>query len=125
MKSSFLLIAVLAIAVTGLVITNPGPEEYTRYATRQVGNYLTVEVCTELPTGLGGLLAEQCPEMVRSALPQLEAIVRDRTQRLNFGVASLYRTTFGIPEFPMLPNYQAETVGVVKQFITYRLAKVS
>lgn len=126
MKLSVLLtFALLCALIAGLVITNPGPEAYVEYATVQASSYLSEEICNDLPAGLGGLLTEQCPEIMLSVEPQLETILRDRTERLNIGIASLYRTSFGIPEFPFLPEYRAETIGIVNQFLTYRVAKIA
>jgi hypothetical protein len=125
MKPSVILSAVvLAISVGGLVVTNPAPEAYTRYATEQAEQYLSTEICTELPAGLGPLLADQCPELVQTLQPQVATLIEDRTERLNLGVASLYRTTLGIPELTMLPQYRIETLGILGQFITYRAEQI-
>ena len=126
MKLSVLFTATLVCAaVAVLVITNPGPEAYIQYATTKASRYLSEEVCTDLPAGLGDLLTEQCSEILQSTRPQLETILRDRTKRLNLGVASLYRTSFGIPEFPFLPEYRAETLGIFRQFVTYRVSQTA
>ncbi|HEY9889896.1 MAG TPA: DUF4359 domain-containing protein [Candidatus Obscuribacterales bacterium] len=123
--STLLSLALLALAIAGLVITNPGPESYAQYASAQARTYFSEEVCDDLPPGLGSLLTEQCVDLVQQLQPQLEALMRDRTERLNLGVASLYRTSFGLPEIPLLPVYRAETLGIVKRFFTYRLERVS
>lgn len=117
---------VLAIAVASLVVTNPSLDEYARYATRQASAYLSDQVCTEIPAQFGGgLLTEQCAGAVQRLLPELENLLRDRTERLNLGVASLYRTTFGIPDLPLLPEYRFETIGIAKRFITYRMSRTA
>jgi hypothetical protein len=116
--------AVLCASVAGLVITNPGPEAYLDYATTQSSQYLSAEVCNDLPEGLGSLLAGQCAEMLQSIEPQLESILRDRTQRFNLGIASLYRTSFKIPQIPFLPEYRAETLGILKRFVTFRVEQL-
>ena len=91
------------------VVTNPGPTAYARYVSVQAETYLSEEICAELPPGLGNLLADQCAELVETLQPQLDSLIRDRTNRLNLGVASLYQTSFGIPELPMLPEYKGES----------------
>jgi len=121
--SALISLVVLAIATAGLVITNPGPEDYALYVRAQAETYLAEEICTELPPALGELLIGPCADMVESLGPQLDTLIRDRTERLNFAIGSLYRTTLGIPEFPMLPSYRVETLGIVQRFITYRVAE--
>lgn len=124
MKLSVLLSAILlAIATAGLVVTNPGPEAYALYVREQAETYLTEEICTELPPTLGELLTGQCTDMVQSLGPQLDTLIRDRTERFNFAIGSLYRTTLGIPELPMLPSYRVETLGILQRFFTYRLSE--
>ena len=69
------------------------------------------------------LLVDQCAELVETLQPQLDSLIRDRTNRLNLGVASLYQTSFGIPELPMLPEYKVETLGILRRFFTYRASQ--
>jgi len=121
--SALISLVILAIATTGLVITNPGPEDYASYIREQAETYLADEICTDLPPALGESLMGQCADMVASLGPQLDTLIRDRTERLNLAVVSLYRTSLGIPGFPMLPSYQVETLGVLRRFITYRVAE--
>ncbi|MGD1927458.1 MAG: DUF4359 domain-containing protein [Leptolyngbyaceae cyanobacterium] len=124
MKPATLLsIVLLVIAIAGLVVTNPGPTAYARYVSVQAETYLSEEICAELPPGLGNLLADQCAELVETLQPQLDSLIRDRTNRLNLGVASLYQTSFGIPELPMLPEYKVETLGILRRFFTYRASQ--
>lgn len=121
MKLSVLLGTVLlAIATAALVTTNPGPEAYIRYVSNQAETYLSEEICTDLPPSITELLGGQCGEVVQSLQPQLDTLIRDRTQRFNLAIASIYRTSLGIPNFPMLPQYRVETLGIAKRFITYR-----
>jgi competence protein ComGC len=124
MKLSVLLGAVvLAITTAALVVTNPGPEAYAEYVGTQAQTYLTDEVCTDLPAGIGDLLGNQCGEMVQSLMPQLDSIIRDRTERLNFAIGSIYRTSLGIPDMPMLPEYRVESLGIVNRFFTYYISQ--
>ncbi|MGF1457777.1 MAG: DUF4359 domain-containing protein [Leptolyngbyaceae cyanobacterium] len=121
--SVFLSATVLAIAIAALTITNPGPDAYTRYISAQAETYLSEEVCTDLPAGLGELFVGQCADMVASLQPQLETIIRDRTERWNFVIGSIYRTSLGLSEMPMLPEFRAETLGILRQFITYHVSQ--
>lgn len=121
-----LILVLLAIAVTGLVVTNPDPEDYARYATQQANRYLSEQVCNEVPAELGGgLLQEQCAGMVETMMPQLAQVLRDRTDRINLGVASIYRTSFGLPGLPFLQEYRTETLGIVQRFFTYRMSQAN
>ena len=115
---------VLAIATAVLVVTNPGPDAYVSYVHEQAKTFLTDEVCTELPAGIGELLGSQCDEMVQSLIPELEDLIRDRTNRLNFAIGSIYRTSLGIPNVPMLPEYRIETLGILDRFFTYNMSQV-
>ena len=124
MKLSTLLgTGLLIVTIASLVITNPGPTAYARYVSVKAETYLSEEICTELPPGLGSLLSDQCVEFVQTLQPQLDSLIRDRTNRLNLGVASLYQTSFGIPELPMLPEYKVETLGILRRFFTYRASQ--
>lgn len=126
MKLSVLIGAiVLAIATAALVVTNPGPDAYARYISEQAETYLTAEVCTDLPAGIGDLLGDQCGEMLQSFKPQLDSLIRDRTDRLNLAIASIYRTSLGIPGFPMVPQYRVETLGILNRFFTYYASQES
>ncbi|MGF1524966.1 MAG: DUF4359 domain-containing protein [Leptolyngbyaceae cyanobacterium] len=126
MKTSALIgLLLLAIVTGGLVLTNPQPDAYELYAQEQAEQYLSNEVCNDLLEGLDELFSgAQCGELVQTFEPTIQALIRERTQRLNLGVASIYRTTFGIAELPMLPSYQVETVGIFGKFITYRATQV-
>jgi len=121
MKLSVLVgLVLVAIATVGLVVTNPGPEAYARYVSAQAETYLVGEVCAEMPPTVGELFAGQCDELVQSLQPQLDTLIRDRTQRLNLAIASIYRTSLGMP---MLPTYRTETLGILNRFITYRVSQ--
>ncbi|MBE7379783.1 MAG: DUF4359 domain-containing protein [Leptolyngbya sp. SIO1E4] len=117
-------VLLLAIATGGLVVTNPDLDAYEQYASRQAEQYLTEEICTELPKEVNDLLGGQCVEVVQTLQPNVERLIRDRTERLNLGVASIYRTSLGIPELAMLPRYEIETIGILGRFITYRATQV-
>ncbi|MEM0979298.1 MAG: DUF4359 domain-containing protein [Cyanobacteria bacterium P01_H01_bin.58] len=109
---------------TVLVVTNPSPAAYETYALEQTEKYLNEEVCTDLPEGVSQLLGGQCVEIIQTLQPQIMPLIRDRTKRLNIGIASIYRTSLGIPGLEILPRYEIETVGILKRFLTYRAQKV-
>lgn len=114
----------LAAAIAGLVLTNPSPETYNAYASQQAKSYLQNEVCDDIPEDIRNFLPGQCSEIVQTFQPEIDTIIREQTQRLNLGVASVYRTSLGIPQLPMLPRYQVETLGIAQQLITYRAERV-
>ena len=103
--------------VGGLVATNPDPEAYQVYATAQVNRYLNDEVCNQIPSEVADLFQGRCAEIVEIAQPQLQTLIRDRTERLNLGILSLYQTRMGIPELGMLPQYEVKTLGIVGRFL--------
>lgn len=125
MKPSVLLsLLILLVMSTVLVVTNPSPAAYETYALEQTEKYLNEEVCTDLPEGVSQLLGGQCVEIIQTLQPQIMPLIRDRTKRLNIGIASIYRTSLGIPGLEILPRYEIETVGILKRFLTYRAQKV-
>lgn len=118
--SALLSTLLLAVMAGGLVVTNPPPNAYELYASEQAEKYLNDEVCNELPSGLSKFIGEECPKIAQKLKPEVERLIRDRTERLNLGVASIYRTSVSIPE---LIGYEVETVGILGRFITYRAAQ--
>ncbi len=114
----------LAAATGGLVMTNPPTDAYLLYAEQRSQQFLTAEICTQLPENLPAVLAGQCNALVESLRPDLADLLRDRTDRLNLGVASLYRTTLSAPGIPLLPSYRVETLGILGRFFTYRAQRL-
>lgn len=104
----------------GLVFTNPGQEAYEVYAGEKANAYLNNEVCAELPDSVANLFPGQCADLIQAIQPELQTAIQARTERLNLGVASIYRTSLGIPSVPILPQYKVETLGIAGRFITYR-----
>lgn len=105
-----------------LVATNPGPEQFERYATDQVVQLLDREACrTDLGDWLG-LVTDNCRELIRRHRQEFGPLVTRQTRRLNFGLFSLYRTRVSardlLPSLP--PNfdlaYELRTIGVLGQF---------
>jgi hypothetical protein len=119
----FLGIAVLAGTVGVLAATNPGPAAYDAYASQQAALYLNEELCSEIPGALANLVPGRCAEMIVALQPQIQSLIRDRTQRLNFGILSIYRTAFQVPGFALIPSYQVETLGIFGRFFIYKAAE--
>ena len=135
MKSLKIALTLLVAAIAGLgvsmAVTNPGPEEYEAYATKQLTRYLRQEgdsLCeqVEVPEFLTDLVGDQCPELLNSVLKnnqgELQALISRGTQRQNFGVLSIYRTNLEIST--VLPRYEVETVGVFRRFYIYRAERL-
>ncbi|MDA0673680.1 MAG: DUF4359 domain-containing protein [Cyanobacteria bacterium] len=107
--------------IGALVATNPGPDAYQRYALEQATLYFNESVCNDLPAGVADLLQGRCAEIVAMGQPQLQTLIRDRTERLNLGVCSIYRTTLGLPEgipgLESIPTYEVKTLGIAGYFL--------
>ena len=122
MKASTLLgFLVVGGGIGALVATNPGPEAYQRYATEQAALYFNESVCNDLPAGVADLLQGRCAEIIAAGQPQLDVLIRDRTERLNLGVLSIYHTTLGLPEgipgLDRVPSYEVRTLGIGGHFL--------
>ncbi|NJN21044.1 MAG: DUF4359 domain-containing protein [Leptolyngbya sp. RL_3_1] len=113
-------LVVTAAAVGGLVATNPDPVAYEDYALKQASAYFNDELCDQLPQPIADLFQQQCIELIQTGQPQLQALIRDRTHRLNLGVFSIYKTALEVPEISGLPAYRVETLAIAGQFITYK-----
>lgn len=113
-------LAVTAVVVGGLVATNPNPAAYEAYALDQASAYFNDGLCEQLPGAMADLFKQQCVELIQTGQPQIQALIHDRTHRLNLGVFSIYKTTLDIPEVNVLPTYRVETLAIAGQFITYK-----
>jgi hypothetical protein len=113
-------LVVTAAAVGGLVATNPDPVAYEDYALEQASAYFNDELCDQLPQPIADLFQQQCIELIQTGQPQIQALIRDRTQRLNLGIFSIYKTALEVPEISGLPAYRVETLAIAGQFITYK-----
>jgi hypothetical protein len=108
-----------------LAFTNPGMEEFERFAGERLADLAVQEVCADrLPMPLK-LMIQDCPGLIHSQHKVLGALARRNTRRQNFGVFSLYRTEIGGPSvlpFLELPLYRVVTVAAAGQF---RILKTS
>ncbi|NMF83427.1 DUF4359 domain-containing protein [Nodosilinea sp. P-1105] len=120
--------AITGLAVAGLaggmVATNPGPEAYGDYAYRTLTEYVSGNLCDNLPPVLGSMLGTSCEDLVQTTQVVTPQMILDRTQRYNLGLFSLYRTTLGLPVEGVLPTYQADTIGVFDRFFTVRVEQI-
>ncbi|HEY9598177.1 MAG TPA: DUF4359 domain-containing protein [Cyanophyceae cyanobacterium] len=112
-----------ALVVLGgwMALTNPRQEIYEQYAVKQLTTYLKNEVCEQAPGTLDNLLKRQCSILVDAGRPQIEHIISEKTQRLNFIFFSIYQTDLEIG--PFLPAYHFETVAAFQKFYTYKAEK--
>ncbi|MDJ0703576.1 MAG: DUF4359 domain-containing protein [Leptolyngbyaceae cyanobacterium MO_188.B28] len=112
------------IAVAGLVgvmtLTNPDNGSYEEYATQQLTVYLEENVCTELPSILGDLLSNQCGDLLRKNQTQINKLIKDGTTASNFVLFSVFHTRLEIPDMDAAPSYEFKTIGIFRQFFTYK-----
>lgn len=111
----------VAAGVGGLVVTNPGPDDFQDFAGKRLVDMITQEVCVEatLPMALR-LLLQNCPELVASQQQVLGRIALDHSKRTNLGVASVYRTQLGGQQLLAelrVPRYEAVTLAGAGHFV--------
>ncbi len=101
---SFGYIGLLALAAIGSVmaVTNPDKPTYEQYAVEQLTNYLTDDVCSQVPQAFESLVQSSCASIVASSRPQIQQIISRTTQRQNFIIFSIYRTDLSIS--PAIPT---------------------
>jgi Domain of unknown function (DUF4359) len=113
------LLAALGLAGGALVATNPAPPAYEQYAVKTLSDQLETRLCSDIPPLLSEVLGS-CSDLLAQHQSSLQELVRSQSQRRNFWLFSLYRTTLAVPGLPMLPAYQVDTLGIFNQFLTYR-----
>jgi hypothetical protein len=111
----------VVLGLTGLVlaVTNPDQATYESFATTQLVDYLSQEVCSDTVQTLG--LNRDCKNLLRSNQTLIRRLIARQTQRQNFLFFSIYRTDLEI--MALLPTYQFETVGGLGQFHVYKSEK--
>lgn len=102
---------------TLMTVTNPSRHAYNTYATEQASSYLQHQTCPKTSNYLGGILREQCQELVDRGEPHIQQLVNLSTRRHNYWLFSIYETELSIME--SLPSYRAKTVGFLGKFWTY------
>jgi hypothetical protein len=108
-------------AAVVLALTNPGPADFEAFAAEQLVQRATADLCGPdgLPMALR-LMVRNCPELIRSQRHLLGSLAAQASERQNFGLFSLYRTTIGGPRvlrFLELPLYRAITLAGAGQFV--------
>lgn len=110
----------MLLATAALAWSNPGPGEFAGFAGEHLSELLTHEVCrgSALPLLLS-LLASDCPTLLRTQQPALASLAQARSDRLNLGLFSVYRTNLGgqrIFRQWQLPSYSVITLAAAGQF---------
>ena len=121
---SLLGLAVAAAVSLGLVATNPGEEEFERFAADQITHAAEQELCHEggLPM-LARLIVRDCPRLIAAQHDLFGRLALAATRRRNFGLLSLYRTDLGgqqlLPDWS-IPRYNAITLAAAGRFFILR-----
>jgi hypothetical protein len=121
---SLLGLAVVAALTLGLVATNPGEEEFERFAADQLTRAAQLELCQDggLPM-LARLIVRDCPRLIAAQHDLLGRLALAATRRRNFGLLSLYRTDLGgqqlLPDWS-IPRYSAITLAGAGRFFILR-----
>ena len=117
-------LAVAAALGLGLVATNPGEQEFERFAADQLTRAAQLELCHEggLPM-LARLIVQDCPRLIAAQHDQLGRLALAATRRRNFGLLSLYLTDLGgqqlLPDWS-IPRYSAVTLAGAGRFFILR-----
>jgi hypothetical protein len=117
-------LAVAAVLGLGLVATNPGEEEFERFAADQITRAAEMELCHEggLPM-LASLIVRDCPRLIAAQHDLFGRLALSATHRRNFGLLSLYRTDLGgqqlLPDWS-IPRYSALTLAGAGRFFILR-----
>lgn len=112
---------VLALGA-GLAITNPLPDRYASFAADYISNQLQTRTCQDAPD----FLQTACQATASQLRPTIAQVVLRNTDHQNFYLFSIYRTKLDLRELvppPLgdkLPSYEAESLGIGSQIITYR-----
>ncbi len=113
-----------------MAVTNPSEAAYRDYAARRLTQQLQENECVKLDASYRDLCKLLDREQGQTLLKRL---VDDNTERQNYLLFSLYKTSFStndvLPSFLSgllsLPeiSYQTESIGVFGQFQIYRVDK--
>jgi hypothetical protein len=121
---SLIVFALIAALGLGLVATNPGEEEFERFAADQITRAAELELCHEggLPM-MARLIVRDCPRLITAQHDLLGRLALAATRRRNFGLLSLYRTDLGgqqlLPDWS-IPRYSAITLAAAGRFLILR-----
>jgi len=121
---SLIVLALISALGLGLVATNPGEEEFERFAADQITRAAELELCHEggLPM-MARLIVRDCPRLIAAQHDLLGRLALAATRRRNFGLLSLYRTDLGgqqlLPDWS-IPRYSAITLAGAGRFLILR-----
>lgn len=97
---------------TVLAMGNPRPQAYETFATQQLIQYVSDNVCADAPTVLD--LQNECRTQLRSRQSDIQQLIATQTQRQNFLIFSIYQTNLSVSS--MLPSYRVQTLGLFHHF---------
>ena len=129
-KFDFDYMALKNIGIAGIVaigagaialFTNPGEQEYQKYAALTLRTKIKDKICTKVSQDLGVWLEGQCHILVTTASPYLAEIVARQTERDNFFLFSIYQTNVPLPD--PLSSYHLKTFGAFNNFYIYQAQK--
>lgn len=111
-----------------LGVTNPSMNDYAGFATERALTYLEQDACTKKLPLIGNSFQDECVRTVKTPdfRENVYQLMLENTDRQNYGLFSLYKTDLSvqsiIPFLPnqVLPRYQAESIGILKLFRTYK-----
>ena len=101
-------VAIFLSTLGVLALTNPDHHYYESYVTDALSDYLIEKVCHRFPE-----FTESCNRFVIEHEAELMEIVRDHTQRANFGLFSTYTTEIALP---MIPAVKIHMLGITARF---------
>lgn len=106
--------AILALVGTYMAMTNPGQDDYNRYAAKVITEFVVQDLCQrskDIPAILGASFREHCTTVARSSQASLEGLIANSTERQNFVFFSFYTTE--------LPTRQVRALGLFNRFFLY------
>jgi hypothetical protein len=124
---SLLGVSLALVAGLGLLLTNPGEEEFEHFAAAQLTMAAVSELCEEaaLPA-MARLVLRDCPGLVQSQRGLLGKLALAATRRRNFGLFSVYRTELGgqrVLANWSIPRYSTLTLAAAGRFLLLSSAR--
>ena len=114
------------MAIGVLAWSNPGPKDFSTFAGDHLADLLTREICrsTAVPL-MVNLLAGDCSSLLAAQQEALASLAAARSERLNLGLFSVYRTQLGGQRLFghwHLPTYSVVTLAAAGQFVVLQTA---
>lgn len=114
---------IIALGIGAIAfITNPGEQDYKRYANTTIQSKLKDVVCTQAAEDLGSWLEGQCHILITTASPYLTEVISQQTKRQNFFLFSIYQADLSLPS--PLSEYHLSTMGILGNFYIYQAKKL-